>query len=218
MPKAELSHIWDREKNDWYVENRWIFRRLLEEEDFEGSILDPFCGSGRCVESARRMGYTAFGSDVVDRGFAGVRIKDFRSYRHIKSNVVTNPPFALVREVIEQTMHKMIADKAAFVFPTRRLAAAHWLERLPLQTIWFLTPRPSMPPGEIALALEAKGKEASGGKQDFCVLVFNRQCVAATTTGWLHRDGGTGSASREAGTIDSKLRGNSARTERRPDS
>jgi hypothetical protein len=68
------------------------------------------------------------------------------------------------------------------------LPAAHWLESLPLETIWLLTPRPSMPPGHWITA----GNNPSGGSQDFCWLVFDKQMQlgSAPRLRWLHRDGG----------------------------
>ena len=45
----------------------------------------------------------------------------------------------------------------------RRLNAAHWLERLPIERVWLLTPRPIMPPGSWIAA----GNKPGGGTQDF---------------------------------------------------
>jgi hypothetical protein len=69
--------------------------------------------------------------------------------------------------------------------PVRRLPAARWLESLPLETIYLLTPRPSMPPGSWILA----GNIPSGGLQDFCFLVFNKITTPiAPRIRWLHRE------------------------------
>jgi hypothetical protein len=49
---------WDRDVDDYYVEEDWCSARLFEQEHFQGSILDPACGSGRIVNNARLAGYT----------------------------------------------------------------------------------------------------------------------------------------------------------------
>jgi hypothetical protein len=71
------------------------------------------------------------------------------------------------------------------IFPTARLNAARWLHGTPLQRVWLLTPRPSMPPGETIL----RGERPGGGKTDFCWLVWDRGYVGAASIDWLHRDG-----------------------------
>jgi hypothetical protein len=74
--------------------------------------------------------------------------------------------------------------KVAMLCPLRRLPAAHWLQRLPLESVYQLTPRPSMPPG----TLIAAGHRLGGGTQDFVWLVFNKRMTAAVPRlRWLHR-------------------------------
>jgi hypothetical protein len=50
--------------------------------------------------------------------------------------------------------------------------------------VWLLTPRPSMPPGEVI----ARGEKPGGGKTDFCWLVFDRTHSGPPELRWLHRD------------------------------
>jgi hypothetical protein len=78
----------------------------------------------------------------------------------------------------------------------RRLPAAHWLQRLPLETVYLLTPRPSMPPGNWVAA----GNKPGGGSQDFCWLVFNKRLPTGRSPQltWLHRDDRSRSAARQS--------------------
>jgi hypothetical protein len=185
-PVAALA--WPREENEWYVENRWCSRRLFEEEPFDGAILDPCAGSGRIVESARAAGYVARGCDVVDRGFDYYAVCDFLTSGITADNIVMNQPFDLSEAFARQAMRRA-SRKVAMIMPTRRLnAAGAWIKELPLYRLWYLTPRPSMPPGSLALDYEAKGKEPSGGKQDFCWLVFLKGYDGKAEVRWLHRD------------------------------
>jgi hypothetical protein len=55
-----------------------------------------------------------------------------------------------------------------------------------LTRVYLLTPRPSMPPGQVIL----RGEEPGGGKQDFVWLVFSQQHKGPPELRWLHRDGG----------------------------
>ena len=45
--------VWQREKNDHYVEPEWCSLRLFEKIPFTGTIVDPSCGFGHIVKSAR---------------------------------------------------------------------------------------------------------------------------------------------------------------------
>jgi hypothetical protein len=67
---------------------------------------------------------------------------------------------------------------------TFRLNAARWLEGLPLAKIYLLTPRPSMPPGEVI----ARGERPRGGRMDYAWLVFNLGHSGPPELRWLHRD------------------------------
>ena len=98
-------------------------------------------------------------------------------------DVVTNPPFRLARAFVERAL-TLGARKTAVIFPTARLNAARWLEPLPLVKIYLLTPRPSMPPGEVI----ARGERPCGGRMDFAWLVFNHGHSAPPELRWLHRD------------------------------
>lgn len=184
------SHAWERQEHDWYVEGRWCSVRLFEEEKFVGGIHDPCCGSGRIVEAAMAAGIAAAGSDIkVRMAPEKVFVRDFfKLTQPLAANVVSNPPFNRIEEFARHAC-TITPLKVAMICPTQRLAAAwHWLQDLPLQRIWFLTPRPSMPPGHIALEYERLGKKPSGDKRDFCWLVFDRGYSGRAETRWLHRD------------------------------
>jgi ParB-like nuclease domain len=98
-------------------------------------------------------------------------------------DVVTNPPFRLARVFVEQAL-TLGARKTAVIFPTARLNAARWLEPLPLVKIYLLTPRPSMPAGEVI----ARGERPRGGRMDFAWLVFNHGHSAPPELRWRHRE------------------------------
>ena len=158
-----------RDDHDFYVEPAWCSERLFAVEPFAGLIWDPAAGSGTIPRAARAAGLSNFASDIADRG-CGPR-QDFLTAPAPAEafNVVTNPPFRLARAFVERAL-TLGAVKTAIIFPTARLNAARWLKPLPLAKIYLLTPRPSMPPGEVI----ARGERPGGGKTDFCWLVLDR--------------------------------------------
>jgi hypothetical protein len=186
--RPRRSHIFERDRDDFYSEPEWCSRRLFEVEEFTGLIWDPCAGLGTIVRSARAAKLSNFASDIADHGY-GVR-QDFLTAPAPTIaglfNVVCNAPFALAHEFVERAL-ALGAAKVAIIFPTARLNAARWwLEPLPLARVWLLTPRPSMPPGVVIL----RGEKPGGGKTDFAWLVFDRAHNGPPALGWLYRDGG----------------------------
>jgi hypothetical protein len=158
-------------------------------------VLDGAAGWCRIPMAAAAAGYSAHAADIVDRRGRGFipfthpfNICDFLADAPTVRPwaVVTNPPFHLFREFTERAVEVAIYKAALFV-PVRRLPAARWLQRLPLETIWLLSPRPSVPTGDFI----AEGGKVTGGQNDFCWLVFNnKQTITAPRVRWLHRDPG----------------------------
>jgi hypothetical protein len=170
-------------EDEHFVEPVWVSQRLFEEEEFVGGVYDPACGFGRIVVSALKAGIRAYGSDLVDRGW-GVTVQDFLGHRDQHDNVVTNPPFDQIKEF---TLHALdcARQKVAVIMPVARLNAAHWLLVTPLRRIWFLTPRPSMPPGHVI----TNGGKVTGGKTDYAWVVLEHGFRGAPEVKWMHRDG-----------------------------
>lgn len=185
LARNEQSHIWPRQADDHYVEEMWCNKRLFEVEEFEGTTQDPFCGFGRVVEAGKAAGVSIFGTDLVDRGYPEIHaVQDFQAQTARVRNIAANPPFSIFQQAARHAL-ALTDGKVALIWLTRRLAAAHWLRSLPLKRIYFMTPRPSMPPGHVIAA----GHKPGNGKQDFCWLVFDHKHQGPATTHWLHRDG-----------------------------
>jgi len=186
---ARASHVWDREENDHYVESAWVGRRLFEVERFEGEVCDPCSGFGNMMEGARAAGLDIRAFDLVDRGYEHlIDTRDFLQSRQRFSNFAMNPPFDQIQPFTELAV-RLAERKVAVVFPSRRLnAAGAWLRRLPLAKLYFLTPRPSMPPGHVYREMMAKGREPSGDTKDYAIAVFIINFEGEPVTRWLHRD------------------------------
>lgn len=186
--KIENSHIWERDRHDFYIEPEWVSARLFEAEEFPpGIVWDPACGSGRIVCTARAAGLMADGTDLVDRG-RGFRFgHDFLAPAPSVSGaaaIVTNPPFKHAKDFVIKALS--LVDKSCFLLPVTWLNGdrrSRWLEKQPLARVWVLTPRPSMPPGDVVLS----GAKVGQGKQDFAWFVFEKGHDGQPSVGWLRR-------------------------------
>jgi hypothetical protein len=163
-------------------------------EKFAPLVLDPACGWGTILHAAKAAGYRVIGSDVVNRrrhrlknNFTTLDFLNGAELGSEKISIVCNPPFDHVEAFCRNAC--AIADKVAMIMLARRLNAAHWLGDLPLKTVYLLTPRPSMPPGEWIAA----GNKPGGGTQDFVWAVFDSRYKKSPQLKWLHRDRGQSS-------------------------
>lgn len=194
--KQRNSHVWERGDNDWYVEPLRCTHQLCAVEKFVGRIFDPCCGGGNIVKALIAEGYQATGSDIVDRAgsppwFIGV--SDFlESYVARCDNIVMNPPFfkgkgteSFIRKALTITRGKVCAFTEARFLGGKGRANGLYSE-FPPSRVYFVTPRPSCPPGKFL----QDGGEAKGGTPDYVWLVWDMSRPATTTEfGWL-RDGG----------------------------
>ncbi|MBN9441127.1 hypothetical protein [Bosea sp. (in: a-proteobacteria)] len=188
--RAINKHGWEREENEHYVESPWVGRRLFEVERFEGEVCDPCCGFGNMMEGARAAGLEIRAFDLVNRGYEHLwGTRDFLRSRQRFANFAMNPPFGPIEEFTRHAV-RLAERKVAVVFPARRLnAAGSWLRELPLARIYFLTPRPSMPPGHLYREIQAAGREPSGDTKDYAICLFIKNFEGEPVTRWLHRDG-----------------------------
>jgi hypothetical protein len=184
--KPKLSHIFERETHEHYVEPFWCSERLFQVEKFDGPVWDPCCGFGRIPDAARLAGYTPFYSDIKDRGYdpsGTCPWGDFFECTEPTDNIVSNPPFDKFSEFANHAL-KLATRKVAMLWIVPRLNAARWLQDTPLARVWLLTPRPSMPPGHVISA----GGKATGGTQDFCWLVWDKSHSGQPEMRWLRRE------------------------------
>lgn len=170
--------------NEHYVEPHWCSVRLFEEEQFVPGIYDPACGFGRIIMSAINARLDGYGCDIADREPFRIPIpEDFLEHKGTHNNIVSNPPFDIFMDFAEHALTRA-RYKVALIMPTARLNAARWLRFKPLRRVWLMTPRPSMPPGHL---ITAKGR-ISGGKSDYCWIVFEHGYKGDPELKWLVRD------------------------------
>jgi hypothetical protein len=184
--KRRLQH-WPRAADDFYCEPEWCAKRLFEVEKFEGRIWDPACGKGNIVRAAHGAGYEVVSSDLVPRGFRCEHV-DFLICDAGDDNIVCNPPFALGEKFVAHAL-RLARRKVAILLPANWLNAdkrSRWIEKSPLRRVYFITPRPTMPPGNGV----PKGREAEHrGLADYAWLVWLQGYDGRPEICWLRRDG-----------------------------
>jgi hypothetical protein len=187
--RKRKSHLWVRDPHDWYVEPDWVSRRLFEVERFF-AVWDPACGSGRIVQSARLHGYAATGTDIVKRSKYCGKTRDFLAWGILlpDMDIVSNPPFALARAFAERALELVTpkGGKLALLLPANWVQGtkrSRWLATTPLVRVYFICPRPAMPPGHIK-------KPVGNGTTDYAWFVWDtgRKRRSRPVIDWLYRD------------------------------
>jgi hypothetical protein len=98
----------NRTIQDYYATPAPIVRILLDQETFEGSILEPAVGDARVVEQVlKERGYTNV--TCFDLAGEGEEKRDFFDITERFSSIVTNPPFGQHVAFIKHAKH--IAEK-----------------------------------------------------------------------------------------------------------
>jgi methylase of polypeptide subunit release factors len=84
-------------ENDFVQTPEQVVKVLLDNEKFEGHILEPCAGKGIISEVLKQYGYSVTSSDMVDYGYCSRR--NLFDIKKCFDNIVTNPPFTLQQKV-----------------------------------------------------------------------------------------------------------------------
>jgi hypothetical protein len=184
-----LPSGYEQARDGFYIEPRWIVDALLDVEPFEGNVHDPFCGTGNIVGACLQRGIVATGSDLHDRGYGEQR--DAFSIAKPFDNLVGNPPFKLIEQVIPHFLPLVRRKLVLFA----RLNILEGQERgvllreSPPARVWVSSRRVSAPPGHLAHPRDRFGAvvplPASGGSTAYCFVVWDRDYAGPTLLGWV---------------------------------
>lgn len=186
--RKKESHLWRRHPEDFYVEPEWVSGRLFEEEQFDGPLYDPACGLGRIVQSAKLAGLSCHGMDIRQRCEACVGQFDFLTTKDPWPNIVSNPPFGIAEKFVAHAL-TLAERKVAMLLPANWVQGdkrSRWLATTALRRVYFITPRPSMPPGTAILA----GQKPGNGTTDYAWFVWLRGYDGSPEVCWLRREDG----------------------------
>lgn len=156
----------------------WYWEPVEADEAFFNEVLlwarhvhDPCCGSGRIPLTAEKFGYTASGSDLVDRGYGEGGLDFFERTGPYGKDValVLNPPGGgnqdptLANRIVMHAL--MLADEVAVLVPVGFQCSMWRRDNLfsvfRPRLVLAIADRPSMPPGGTDIA-------AKGGTVDYC--------------------------------------------------
>lgn len=144
---------------------------------------------GNIIESARKYGIKAFGSDLIAREGFTENICDFLndSPPILFNDIVCNPPFSIAESFVLRALELApIGGKIAMILPLVWMAGfsskRDWLPRSPLRTVFPISPRPSMPPGAVIMA----GIRPGNGTKDYAWFVWQRGYEGSATISFLN--------------------------------
>lgn len=184
----------DRHPWDWYVEQAWVVDRLVDVVPLERDVtyLDPTCGLCTIPQTLADRGFVAIGTDKFRRTDSPLLLAehDFLGDQRMlveqmpRLSIVMNPPFSvqngkLVRGLAERFVRKALSiatHKVAVLLPVKWLASAgrvRLFQEYP-PSIYILSERPSMPPGDKIEALGARSAWKRG-KVDYMWVVWDLQ-------------------------------------------
>lgn len=114
----------EREENDYYATHPSaveIALPLFEKIGVSKDVWEPACGEGHISEVLKKNGYKVVSSDLINRGYGSV--KDFLSVENTDDwfsfedyDIITNPPFKLAEEFVEQSMRLLSTGRKAIFF------------------------------------------------------------------------------------------------------
>lgn len=185
--KTRRAPIHDRPADDWYCDPVWCTELLLENEIFAGGqIWDPCAGGGNVISACQKAGLWALGTDLAPKAPHIIELDFMSDHRHSAANIAFNPPYkhaeAFIRRALDLATHKVAAlVQQQFPFSQGR----HKLfTETPIARLYYLSTRPSMPPGRL---LQAGEIEARGGKTNYLWMVWDKGWKGAPQAFWLKR-------------------------------
>jgi len=159
----------ERHPRDWYVEQTWTSRALMQMVvfDLDYAVWDPCCGLGTIPCAFAAEGFTAIGTDLVDRwsaqtlglphlfmgehDFLGDQTHMMESWALL--SIVFNPPYGCEADIAERCVRRALSvasGKVCALLPIRWRASEKrfdFFRRFPPVEILEFCDRPSMPPG-----------------------------------------------------------------------
>jgi len=163
---------------EFYPTPKWVTLSLLENEPFNGTILEPACGSGAISKVLLSKGYDVISCDVNDFGFgiAGINfLKDSRT----ADNIITNPPFSIADWFVTSALKK--APKVAMLL---RLAFLESQARY--NEIFSITPPARVLVFSKRITMYPEGKITGGsGTMAFAWFIWDAAYKGETILKWI---------------------------------
>lgn len=156
---------------------------LLANEDFEGIIGEIACGDGRMARVLKEAGYHVRCSDIVDRGYKPMLVRDFFKGKCI-DNIVTNPPYELAEEFIHHAL-RICPQKVCMLLRLNFLESQGRYYRLwsktPPARVYVASQRVTMMPA----IKRANGKMKAANAISYTWFVWDKSYKGPTKLKWL---------------------------------
>lgn len=178
----------DRVENDYYATPRSSVESLLDNEKVGGLILEPCVGGGHVADVLKTVATKVNCIDIVDRGYEGTA--EFNFLKLIPAPkydwVVTNPPYKLAQEFIEQSLKSVKENgkvamflKIQFLEGVKRKA---FFEKYPPKKVYVFSKRQN--PLRNGEPLDEKGKPWSS-TMCFAWFVWEKGFTGDTVIKWI---------------------------------
>lgn len=108
----------DRVENDYYATPKESVESLLNNEQVNGLVLEPCVGGGHVADVLKKVAKRVDCLDIVDRGYEGTVEFDFLKIVPTPKYdwIITNPPYKLAQEFIEQSLKSVKEDGKVAMF------------------------------------------------------------------------------------------------------
>ena len=178
----------DRVENDYYATQQSSVEDLLLKENVHGRVLEPCVGGGHIADVLKTVADRVDCTDLVDRGYDGTVVLDFleQNVSPIYDWVVTNPPYKLAQDFIEQSLratkdggHVAMFLKIQFLEGNKRKL---FFEDTPPKTVYVFSKRQN--PLRNGEPLDEKGKPWSS-TMCFAWFVWEKGYSGKTTIEWI---------------------------------
>ena len=178
----------DRVENDYYATQPSSVEDLLLKENVHGRVLEPCVGGGHIADVLKTVADRVDCTDLIDRGYDGTVVLDFleQNVSPIYDWVVTNPPYKLAQDFIEQSLratkdggHVAMFLKIQFLEGNKRKL---FFEDTPPKTVYVFSKRQN--PLRNGEPLDEKGKPWST-TMCFSWFVWEKGYSGKTTIEWI---------------------------------
>ena len=185
---AGTSTSRDRVENDYYATQPSSVEDLLLKENVYGRVLEPCVGGGHIANVLKTVADRVDCTDLIDRGYDGTVVLDFleQNVPPIYDWVVTNPPYKLAQDFIEQSLratkdggHVAMFLKIQFLEGNKRKL---FFEDTPPKTVYVFSKRQN--PLRNGEPLDEKGKPWST-TMCFSWFVWEKGYSGKTTIEWI---------------------------------
>lgn len=196
----------ERHPQDWYVEQTWTVRALMQMVAFDADphhvVWDPCCGLGTIPCAFADAGFVAVGTDLVNRWMASAPVHLFQGehdflgdQRHTLEywsslSIVANIPYGCAPGIAERFVRRALSlatGKVCILVPLRWRACEgryDFFQQFPPNLKLEFCDRPSMPPGDTLAAIDAKTGKLTAWKRgtiDYMWLVWDMADPATDT-------------------------------------